>query len=139
MSFIHISSSSKQSIKITVAPRNENFLQDSLRLRLSIPSFCWNLSNNEESEVWSLSSRLVRAWWALPRDGARSYLGRSPAGDDDPVRCFRRVKGSPLSANILSHPRTLACTVCSWSRKWSGSRRRRSRAAGSPKREILDI
>lgn len=91
----------------------------------------------EESEVWSLSSRLVRAWWALPRDGARSYLGRSPAGDDDPVRCFRRVKGSPLSANILSHPRTLACTVCSWSRKWSGSRRRRSRAAGSPKREIL--
>lgn len=91
----------------------------------------------EVSEVWSLSSRSVRAWWALPRDGARSYLGRSPAVDDDQVRCSHRVTDSPLSANILSRQRTLVCIACSWSRKWSGSRRRQSRGAGSPKCEIL--
>lgn len=88
---------------------------------------------------WSLSSRSVRAWWELPRDGARSYLGRSPAEPEDqhPARCCHTGSGSPLSTSNRSHRRTPAGTACSWSRRWSDSRTTQNTAAGIPKREIL--
>lgn len=66
-----------------------------------------------EVSEWSLSSCSVRAWRALPRDGARSYLGRSLGGADR-AHCFRKVLDSPLSANIRSPRRTPVCIAYSW-------------------------
>lgn len=82
MSFIYFSSFSKQSIKITVALRNENFLQDSWRSRLSIPSFCWNLSNNLKRKQYRWrsirsSNSPSNAYfndWRVTQQGSRKLL-----------------------------------------------------------------
>jgi len=90
-----------------------------------------------EVSEWSLSS--VRAWWELPRVVAGSYLGQNLDGHADPrrARCCHTVLSSPLSTSSQSHRRMPACTVCSWSHKWSGSRRTQSTVADIPKCDTL--
>lgn len=85
-------------------------------------------------------ARSVRAWWVLPRDVARSYLGRSPADepeDHHPVRCCHTASSSSLSTSNRSHRHMPVCIACSWWRRWSDSHMTRSTAADIPEHGIL--
>lgn len=91
-----------------------------------------------EVSEWSLSS--IRAWWELPHDVARSYLGPADGDPDDrrrPAHCYRTVSDSSLTTCSRSRQRTPACTACSWSRRWSGSHTMQSTATDIPGRDTL--